>query len=141
MLGDVSPIGVIHDHGLWMPSNRGVASFARRRRIRLVVSPRGMMTAWAMKYRAFKKKIAWFMFQQQSLASAAGFHATSSEEAEDIRRLGFRQPLAVIPNGVDFPVSWPARTRSVARRLLFLSRIHPKKGLIPLVHAGVAHCL
>jgi len=64
------------------------------------------------------------------------FHLTSIEEAEDIRKLGFRQPLAVIPNGVDL-IAFVDKQRPAARirTALFLSRIHPKKGLLQLADA------
>jgi glycosyltransferase involved in cell wall biosynthesis len=73
------------------------------------------------------------------LRSARVLHATSRLEATHMRQLGLRQPIALIPNGVTIPAQienferkYPAgRTRTI----LFLSRIHPKKGLHNLVKA------
>ena len=62
-------------------------------------------------------------------------HATSEAEVESIRRLGIRTPVALVPNGVDVPEVLPTRNRGETRRALFLSRLHPKKGLPLLVEA------
>ncbi len=131
---------VIHDHALWLPSNRCVAGFCRSARIKRIVSPRGMLSPWAMNYGRWKKTVAWMAYQRNDLLSADAFHATSKMEADDIRRLGFEQPIAVIPNGIDTKSALPIalrlkRPKSRVRTALFLSRIHPKKGLLELVKA------
>jgi glycosyltransferase involved in cell wall biosynthesis len=127
---------IIHDHGLWLATNHAVAAFARGRRAIRVVSPRGMLSRWALGSGRLKKRLAWLAYQRRDLATATAFHATSDEEAAEIRSLGFAQPIAVIPNGIKFPVSMPARAADAGRRtMLFLSRIHPKKGLLNLVRA------
>ena len=68
-----------------------------------MVSPRGMLSNWSLSNGRLKKMIAWRLFQHRDLQSADAFHATGDQEAEDIRVLGFRQPIAVIPNGVMLP--------------------------------------
>lgn len=80
------------------------------------------------------KRIFWPLLQRSALARADCFHATADSEYADIRRLGFRQPVAILPNGIDIPVQPPKR-KSNRRTMLFLGRIHPKKGLDLLLHA------
>jgi glycosyltransferase involved in cell wall biosynthesis len=129
-------IQIIHDHGLWLPSNHTAASTARRLKIPLIISPRGMLEPWALTYRAWKKRIAWAIFQHRDLDSAALLMATSEQEAESIRKVGLRQPIAIIPNGIDLPPGEkPPLSHESGRCALFLSRIHPKKGLMNLVAA------
>ena len=125
---------VVHDHGLWLLSNHAVATFCRRNQIPRIVATRGMASLWSLQNSRWKKKIPWLVYQYKDLATATGFHATSQLEADEIRALGFTQPIAVIPNGVTTPGKFPGRT-SNTRKMLFLSRIHPKKGLINLVNA------
>lgn len=136
----LSPI--LHDTGLWLASNHAVAAAARRFGLPLIVSPRGMLTPWALKYRGLKKRIAWRLYQRADLQSARVLHATSQQEAQEFRALGLHQPIAVIPNGVEKPQPETLEAeilkseRAPARRtVLFLSRIHPKKGLLNLVEA------
>ena len=127
---------VIHDHGVWLTTNHGVARYCRRNNVPRVVSPRGMLSGWAMQRGQWKKRMAWLAYQRSDLLSATAFHVTSELEAGEVRALGFRQPIANIPNGITFPQDLCIRRRETdKRRMLFLSRIHPKKGLLELVRA------
>lgn len=129
-------VHIIHDHGIWLGNNRAVADVCRRRRLIRVVSPRGMVSPWSLAHGGLKKQVAWAAFQRRDLSAATAFHATGEQEAEDLRRLGLQQPIAVIPNGIELPQEMPPRRTNPARRTcLFLSRIHPKKGLPNLLHA------
>lgn len=130
---------IIHDNGLWLPTNHTAARVARQTGLPLIVSPRGMLTPWAMRFHGFKKRLAWLLYQCRDLQSARVLHATSHQEAAEFRALGLKQPIAVIPNGVAMPgeveKSEGRRQKAEAKTLLFLSRIHPKKGLLDLVEA------
>jgi glycosyltransferase involved in cell wall biosynthesis len=75
------------------------------------------------------------LYQRRDLKRAALIHVTSEAEAQHVRQLGLNQPIAVIPNGVDSPAELPPRTRHVPKRILFLSRLHPVKGLPLLIEA------
>ncbi len=133
---NVTSLQIVHDHGLWLASNRAVARATRLRKISRVVSPRGMLSDWAMSNARLKKQIAWSLFQRRDLMTASGFHATGEQEAEDLRALGFKQPIAIIPNGVVMPDDMPEKIYpDNQKRMLFLSRIHPKKGLLNLLRA------
>jgi glycosyltransferase involved in cell wall biosynthesis len=127
---------VIHDHGMWLRTNHATATVARRLAVPRVVSPRGMISSWALEYHKVRKRLAWHLYQGRDLRAAQLLHATSAEEADDARRLGLRIPVAVIPNGVELPTEPPGRRRtSIDRQALFLSRIHPKKGVLELIAA------
>jgi len=128
---------VVHDHGLWLPNNHAVAEAACERGIPRIVSPRGMLSRWSLQHRGWKKGLAWWFYQRRDLESANVLHATSKAEAQEFRAVGLRQPIAVIPNGVELPGRQPvARDRvSDQRTVLFLGRIHPIKGLADLVEA------
>ncbi|WP_207690987.1 glycosyltransferase [Desulfonema limicola] len=129
-------IMLIHDHGVWLSANHAAASAARRLNIPLIINPRGMLEPWAIQFKAWKKYFAWKLYQNRDLHTAALFCATAEQEYENIRKLGFKQPIAVIPNGVDLP-KWqrPSCSQSKIHTALFLSRVHPKKGLLNLVKA------
>ncbi len=130
-------LDLVHDAGIWMPSNHVVTVETRRASVPLIVSPRGMLEPWALGYRAWKKQAAWLLFQRRDLTRARALHATSAMELEGMRAAGLRQPVAVIPNGVELPPdAFSARSGpSAMRTALFLSRVHPKKGLLDLVAA------
>jgi poly(glycerol-phosphate) alpha-glucosyltransferase len=97
-----------------------------------------MLDKWALRNSSIKKQIALALYERRNLESAECLHALSSGEAEDLRSLGLRGRCAVVPNGVDLP---PLRQQGEDNRtnrgktLLYLGRIHPKKGLAALLRA------
>lgn len=126
---------IVHLHGVWLPFLTMAALVATRRGIPYVISPHGCYEPWAMKHKPSKKMIALMTYQGMVNRFAAMWFATAGQEAESIRRLRLSQPVAIIPNGVDISSS-PGHVSIDGRRIiLFLSRIHPKKGLLDLVEA------
>jgi glycosyltransferase involved in cell wall biosynthesis len=127
---------VIHDNGIWGYTNYTAARVAAKHRIPLVISPHGMLEPWALQDKRTKKRIALALYQRSALESASLLMVTAQSEYESVRRVGLRQPVAIVPAGVFLPETVAAHaTDSTQRRLLFLSRIHRKKGLLPLVEA------
>lgn len=131
---DQHSFDLIHIHGTWTPILAIASYLANRRNIPVVVSPHGSLEPWALQHRGWKKRLALALYQKRVYSKAWMMVATAKQELESIRRLDVRTPVAVIANGVDLP---PAITnfQSRERRLLFLSRIHPIKGLPDLVAA------
>ena len=142
-------IDCIHHHSLWLRTLGYATESARHRQLPLVISPRGMMTAWAWNHRRARKQLAEWLIHPGAFAQAAGWHATSAEEADDIRRLGFTQPVCVAPNGVNLPLAaelafaraaWHALCPATATRpvALFYSRLHRKKRVRELIDLWLA---
>ena len=129
-------LSLIQNHGLWLPVNHWVSQFARTHCIAMIAQPHGMLEPWAMNHKAWKKRLAWNLYQRRDLESAAVLHATAEQEAESFRNLGLRNPIAIIPHGTDLP-EWRDLTypKGSPRKMLFVSRIHPVKGLLNLVQA------
>jgi len=126
---------LIHDHGLWLPQNIMVSKFAARQQIPLVISPRGMLEPGALSFSSFRKRIAWLLYQRRIIFRADAIHATSTLESENLLNLGLIGHIRMIPNGTVLPPKgdWYPKSTKSALRILFLSRIHPKKGLINFV--------
>jgi glycosyltransferase involved in cell wall biosynthesis len=125
---------VLHDHGQWLAINRFSAQLAREKQIPRVVSPRGMLTPWALSQKKLKKKLAWWLYARRDLDQACVIHATSQLELSELRELGVRRPIAMIPNGVELPpIETRAKTPGRKPFVLFLSRIHEKKGIRELL--------
>lgn len=140
---------VIHSHALWLLTLRYAHDAARAQGAPLVISPRGMMSGWAWEHRRWRKRLASWCVHPGAFRAAAGWHATSQEEADDIRRLGFAQPICVAPNGVEIPTAadlaaarsrWHAEFPQLGSRrvALFYSRFHRKKRLRELIALWLA---
>lgn len=137
---DAAP-ALVHIHGIWHPLCHWASREARRRRIPTVLQPRGMLEPWALAWRSWKKRIALTVYQRRDLESASVLFATAEQEAEGFRQFGLRQPISVIPNGVqlEFPAGSRSRGELVdssgPRKALFLGRIHTVKNLTSLLEA------
>lgn len=131
---------IVHVHGLWMFYGAANRKLASQCRIPYIISPHGMLDPWALRQSSLKKSLAWLLFEGQHLRSATCLHALCDSEAAHIRELGLKNPIAVIPNGINV-LSTPScisdhRMRATPERnLLFLGRIHPKKGIDNLLNA------
>jgi glycosyltransferase involved in cell wall biosynthesis len=130
---------VVHLHGLWSPYLAAFARTAREHGIPYVVAPHGMLEPWSLTVRTRRKSFALKTYQGRILREAAAIHATSAGEAGNLRSLGITEaPIFVIPNAIETPPASIGRERKSVegrRVLLFLSRIHPKKGLDILLRA------
>jgi Glycosyltransferase len=128
---------VIHVHGLWLFVNHIACVVARKKGIPYIIAPRGMLEPWSLEQKKWKKKTAMFLYQRYDLKKAAALHATAQAEAEQFKRLEITHKIIVSPNGLTLPKQIPRRTckADAKKNILFLSRIHPKKGLLVLIEA------
>jgi glycosyltransferase involved in cell wall biosynthesis len=128
---------VIHSNGLWLMPNVYPSWVARSHDVPYVVSPHGMLGAAALAFSTFKKRAFDLLLQRSALENATCFHATSFQEADEIRSYGLSAPIAVVPNGIDLPSPFPTLDSgsAVPRTVLYLGRVHPKKGLDRLIDA------
>ena len=144
-----SPIphpSIVHIHALWSPILHKVSNWAYKNKIPVVWSPHGMLTPWAMNNKRWKKRLGWWLYQRKDLARADLLHATAESEVKDIRRIGLKNRVVVVPLGVNIDsrvASFAEATLAeehverVDRKkvLLFVSRVQRKKGLINLARA------
>ncbi|MFN3310278.1 MAG: glycosyltransferase [Thermomonas sp.] len=130
-------VEIVHNHSLWSMVNVAAGWVVPGKRAKLVVSPRGTLSSWALGHSRWRKRLLWPL-QRRVLARADLLHATSEEEYREIRALGFTAPVAIVPNGIDVPGLLRPEPAGGIRTLLFLSRIHPKKGIDRLLDAWAA---
>jgi glycosyltransferase involved in cell wall biosynthesis len=136
MLG--ADLDVLSVHGLWKYCSVGSQRWHRGTDRPYIVHPHGMLDQWALRNARWKKRIAAVLYENQHLRGAACLRALSEAEARSIRSYGLRNPICVIPNGVDLPDlrESNAKTQSEnGKTLLYLGRLHPKKNLINLIRA------
>lgn len=135
----------VHIHGLWDASTRVAASAARKQSKAYVVSAHGMLEPWALSQGAAKKRIYGALVERPTLQRAAWLHALTSAEADDYRRFGCTGPIAIIPNAVETPCEIDVDLLEMLfpqiagkRVVLFLGRLHVKKGVELLLQAWAA---
>ncbi len=141
---DIPAADVVHNHSLWMMPNHYGSQMAARHRKPVIFTAHGTLEPWALQRSRWKKRLAGWWFQDKDLKRAECIQVNSVFEAENVRRYGLNNPIAVVPNGVDLEAfDRPSHPKSAAwlagvrgkRVALFLSRMHAKKGLDRLVAA------
>jgi glycosyltransferase involved in cell wall biosynthesis len=139
---------VIQSHSIWNYPAAVACRAARRDRVPYVIRPCGMLSSYTWCRSQWKKRAYWWLRERRNVRGAAGFHATSDDERREILSLGVRVPVEVIPLGVGgdawkTPVE-PNWLREQCPRvgdrpiMLFLSRLHPKKGIADLLLPALA---
>ena len=130
---------MIHNHTIFSPLISISNWICQLRKIPYLITPHGMLEPWALSYKAWKKRLYFTLIEKSSLEKAGAIQALASSEANNIKFMGIKAPIVIIPNGVHrqefeylpepdlfyqhFP---PTKDKTL---ILFLGRINPKKGL------------
>ena len=132
-------VDVLHIFGLWSPFLFLIQKLAMKNNIPIVISPCGMLNKWAINHKKMKKKFAWEMYQKKIIKLSAIIHSTSKNEKKDIIKKISNKKVKIIPIGIeleDYVQSDNNRNnKSEIKKLLFIGRIHPVKGLVNLINA------
>lgn len=138
-------LDLLHVHGLWMYPSAASRQWSQRQQKPTIITPHGMLDPWAVRNAQWKKRLVGWLYENAHLRGAACLHALCAAEAEAIRAYGLRNPICVIPNGIDPPAAtpaepppWQATLTADAKVLFYLGRLHPKKGLPHLLSAWAA---
>lgn len=136
LYGKAGNFEVVHNHSLWSMVNVAAGCVVPGRGAKLVASPRGTLSKWALSRNKAMKTLLWPL-QRRVLTRADLIHVTSEVEYQEVRALGLTSPVMIIPNGIDLPEQTLSEDtlKESSRTLLFLSRIHPTKGIDRLLHA------
>lgn len=143
----IAAADIVHLHGVWDRVVWRASIEARRLGVPYILAPHGMLDPWSLKQRWLKKKIALMLTYRGMLEQAACLHVLNADEARLLGPLGLRTPRRVLPNGV-FPAEIePLPPKGTFRAaypevedqpfVLFLSRLHYKKGLDYLADAFI----
>lgn len=130
-------IDLLHLHGIWMYPQLVSLRWKLKYNKPVVISPHGMLDAWALKNSSIKKKIIRKLFADKSFLTVDCIHALCYSEYKSIRKLGINKPIAIIPNGINIPEKFVKVDKPLGSKktLLFIGRIHPKKGIELLIDA------
>jgi len=128
-------IAIIHLQHVWDPYIHIMAWVARLKGIPYIITTRGMLEPWIMNRNSWKKRLAMFLYQNRDIKKAKAIHATCEMEKDNICSLGYTNQIPVIPNGIDL-LSIPILEKKYGtKKMVFLSRIHEKKGIELLLEA------
>ena len=142
---------VLHLHACWTNANNQLASMARRLGVPYVLSMHGMLDDWCMAQKTPKKKLYLALAGRKTLESAAFVHSTAEAELAQSKKWFPKGRGRIVPLVFDLDPYRDLPGPSAADAhfgpggtgdidpdkpvVLFLSRIHPKKGLEHLIGA------
>ena len=134
----------IHGHGNWYPLVNAVCRSAHKVQIPYTIAPHGMLDHWCMQQKTLKKSISLTLGLRTVLNNATFIHCLNKHEADEVANNRIQAPLKIIPNGIDLSYREIENISNTLNQninqlinegpaILFLSRIHFKKGLDYLV--------
>lgn len=127
---------VVHLHGFYTyPMFAGWCAASRRRKP-VVRHAHGILEPWILQRSRLKKRLAHLVFEDAAFAGTSLWRALTTAEADQIRAKGGRGAIVVVPTGIDLrPIDAAPCKKANRKTLVFLSRVHKKKGLDLLLPA------
>lgn len=136
LLDEIRP-DVVHVNGCWMPQCALAQRWAQRAGCKVVLTPHGMLEPWIIRRHYYTRKLpALWLYQKRAVAAADCLHATAESERDNILKLGYNTNVEVIANGIDVENIVMKQSWRRTRKILFLSRVHVKKGIEMLIEAA-----
>lgn len=135
LLNNIHP-DIIHVNCCWLPQCAWVQLWAQELDYKVVLTPHGMLEPWIMKRHYWTRKLpALLLYQKKAIIKADFIHATAESEKNNLLNLGYNDKIEVIANGIDVNSIQIKSTWKRKKKILFLSRIHVKKGIEFLLDA------
>lgn len=142
----IAEADVLHLHTPWEPANVQLAKLAREEGTPYVISVHGMLDDWVMKTSTLKKRLFLLLGGRTMFKHASVVHCTAHDESRQANRWIPKSVFKVIPLVFDPssflhppPTSDPDKHWKPSQEdvpvILFLSRLHPKKGVERLLEA------
>lgn len=136
-VSDVKDVDIIHIQAVWTFFPYAVANYANRIGMPYVIAPRGSLYKRAMGDRKWlKKRIAWYVYQKRVMNQASCIQATCTDEMKELRAIGCKKPIAVIPNSYDAEIITKGGYNNDGLfRIGYLGRLSPRKHVEMIIYS------
>lgn len=135
ILNKIKP-DIVHINCCWMPCCALTQKWAQKKGYKVILTPHGMLEPWIIKRNYWTKKLpALIFFQKKAIKDAECIHATAESERQNILKLDYNKNIKIIANGIDVDSIQIKDNWIRKKNILFLSRIHVKKGIEFLLEA------
>lgn len=135
ILTQLSP-DVVHVNACWLPATAVFIELSVQYGCKVILSPHGMLEPWIIRRHYLTRKLpALLLYQKRAIKAVDLVEVTAESERDNFVKLGFGKNVSIVPLGLDTSSITIKNSWEPKRRILFLSRIHMKKGLEFLVDA------
>lgn len=129
-------IDILHLHGVWLHTQYIGFKMSKKHDIPSVLTPHGMLQPWYLKTKKFKKKLYLDFILKEILKGTTALHSITPLETSHLYSLSRHTNIVEIPNLLHFSnIPDDIKYEPEENYLLYLSRIHPGKGLDILFNA------
>lgn len=136
LLDSVRP-DIVHVNCCWTPDCAMIQRLAQKRGYKVVLTPHGMLEPWIIKRHYWTRKVpALWLYQKAAVQRADCVQATAESERDNLLKLGYNSNIKVVRLGIDADGIEMKKSWKKTRQILFLSRVHVKKGINFLVEAA-----
>ncbi|MBD2609703.1 glycosyltransferase [Nostoc punctiforme FACHB-252] len=141
---NISQYQLVHVHALFSYASTIAMAIARLKNVPYIVTPHGLLCEWSLQQSTHKKQTYLKLIEQANLDSSQIIHFTSEKEQQEVSLLGLQKPNFVLPLGRSLPTAISDARYRLRQQfnippdepvILFLSRLHYKKGLEYLIPA------
>lgn len=127
---------IVHVNCCWMPQCALTQKWAQQLGYKVVLTPHGMLEPWIIKRNYWTRKLpALLLYQKKAVVKADYLHATAQSEKDNLLKLGYNKQIEIIANGIEVEKIAMKLSWSRKKEILFLSRVHIKKGINFLIEA------
>jgi glycosyltransferase involved in cell wall biosynthesis len=141
---NISKYDLLHIHAIFSYASTLAMTFARLKKVPYIVLPHGLLCHWSLQQGARKKQLYLDLIERENLNHSRAIQVTAQNEQREVAALGLKAPTFTLPLGLcSLPIAPDARKRLRQRLrvsldepvILFMSRLHHKKGLDYLIPA------
>lgn len=135
LLNEIHP-DIVHVNCCWLPCSAFTQKWAQRLGYKVVLTPHGMLEPWIISRHYWTRKVpALLLYQKAAIKNADCLHATAESEKNNLLKLGYNNKIEIVANGIDVDNITMKNNWERKKKILFLSRVHVKKGIEFLLEA------